>query len=446
MTRTSIWIAAIVAVAGMALTACGGDADPCDRTVSPSDDDRFTVQTMFEEAQAGETLCFSPGTYSFDDGVTISDLDGITLRGTGADRDEVVLDFFPMGTGNSGLNISGMTRFTIENVRVLDAAQNNVFITDSTDVIVRNVSSGWVQRPPESAGKYAIYPVLSQRVLIEDSEAFGSADAGLYVGQTQDCVVRNNLAYDNVAGIEIENSSRCEVYGNEAYDNTAGILVFELPGIERHGGSTLVHDNIARDNNLPNFARDGIVARVPAGIGVMILAANQVEVRDNTITGNDSSGIVVVSFQTVVILGEEDPTASDPDYDMFAEDIWLHDNTTSDNGQMPDGALALIGAQATHLLRSERCRSDVRPPSCSRRSPWCSGAAATATRAPAARATSRSGGSSSRARTSPCPTWCRTSSSRRSSRTTRASTASSGCPRASRSASSTVAGTSRSRR
>jgi parallel beta-helix repeat protein len=181
--------------------------------VSPSDDDRTTVQTMFEEAQDGETLCFSPGTYSFDDGVTLSDLDGITVRGTGADRDDVVLDFFPMGTGNSGLNISGMTRFTIENVRVLDAAQNNVFITDSTDVIIRNVSSGWVQRPPESAGKYAIYPVLSQRVLIEDSEAFGSADAGLYVGQTQDCVVRNNLAYENVAVIEMQSSGSVEPSG-----------------------------------------------------------------------------------------------------------------------------------------------------------------------------------------------------------------------------------------
>lgn len=351
MTRTSIWIAAIVAVAGMALTACGGDtADACDRTVSPGDDDRTTVQTMFEEAQAGETLCFSPGTYSFDDGVSLSDLDGITVRGTGADRDDVVLDFFPMGTGNSGLNFSGMTHFTIENVRVLDAVQNNVFVTDSTDVVIRNVSSGWVQRPPESAGKYAIYPVLSQRVLIEDSEAFGSSDAGLYVGQTEDCIVRNNVAYENVAGIEIENSSRCEVHGNEAYDNTAGILVFELPGIERHGDSTLVHDNIARDNNLPNFARDGIVEKVPAGIGVMILAANQVEVRDNEITGNASSGIVLVSFQTVMVLGEPDPTESDPDYDMFSEDIWLHDNEMSNNGQMPDGPLALIGLSATPMV------------------------------------------------------------------------------------------------
>lgn len=351
MTRTSIWIAAIVAVAGKALTACGDDtAGACDRTVSPGDDDRTTVQTMFEEAQDGETLCFSPGTYSFDDGVSLADLDGITVRGTGADRDDVVLDFFPMGTGNSGLNFSGMTHFTIENVRVLDAVQNNVFVTDSTDVVIRNVSSGWVQRPPASAGKYAIYPVLSQRVLIEDSEAFGSSDAGLYVGQTEDCIVRNNLAYANVAGIEIENTSRCEVYGNEAYDNTAGILVFELPGIERHGGSTLVHDNIARDNNRDNFARDGIVERVPAGIGVMLLAANQVEVRNNEITGNLSSGIVVVSFQTVVVLGVEDPTESDPDFDMFSEDIWLHDNETSNNGQEPLDELALIGLSATPMV------------------------------------------------------------------------------------------------
>ncbi|MFZ4083138.1 MAG: right-handed parallel beta-helix repeat-containing protein [Pirellula sp.] len=44
--------------------------------------------------------------------------------------------------------------------------------------------------------------------LIEDCIAIGASDAGIYVGQSQDIVVRNCRAERNVAGIEIENSHR----------------------------------------------------------------------------------------------------------------------------------------------------------------------------------------------------------------------------------------------
>lgn len=346
--KQTVAVMAIGALAAGALVlACGGARvvpPECDHFVEPGPNDRTSVQTMFESAVDGDTLCFLPGTYRFEDGVSIADLDGITIQGTGADRDDVVLDFFAMGSGNSGLNAQTMTRLRIRNLRVIDAAQNDVFVTQSSDVIISNVSAGWVRRGMDRAGKYAIYPVLSQRVLIEDSEAFNAADAGIYVGQTQDCVVRSSVAFHNVAGIEIENSTRCEVYDNEAYENAAGILVFELPGIDARGGSTLVRDNVVRDNDFENFARDGIVRLVPEGIGIMVLAANQVEIRGNTISGNSSSGIVVVSYPTVIALGEDPPT--DPDYDMFAEDIWLHANTCTNNGAAPRAPLSIIGPMA----------------------------------------------------------------------------------------------------
>ncbi|WP_169791452.1 parallel beta-helix domain-containing protein [Sandaracinus amylolyticus] len=345
MTGTKV-VTRVVLGLTLGLAACGGDDGPpegCDRWVDPGGDARANVQTMFEEAVDGDVLCFTPGTYEFDDGVTISDKADITIRGTGAEREDVLLNFAGMGTGNSGINASSMTNFTIANMRVVDAAANDVFITDSDFVTIRNVSAGWTDlRAPAEHGRYALYPVQSSHVIVEDSEAFGSVDAGIYVGQTDRCIVRNNVAHGNVAGIEIENSTNCEVHNNVARNNSAGILVFELPGLERQGSRTLVHHNEIVDNSEENFAPSdvGIIALVPPGIGLMILAANEVEAHDNTITGNVSTGVAVVSYVVPIALGA--PVPDDAEYDFFPESIYLHDNTYSNNGQMPASAILLI--------------------------------------------------------------------------------------------------------
>jgi parallel beta-helix repeat protein len=339
----------VAAALGTSLAACGDGAPAgCDRFVSPGDDDQTTVQLMFEEAEDGETLCFQAGTYSFTDPIAIRDHVGVTIRGAGATRADVVLDFQTQTAGEKGLNLTSMDDVVVENMTILDATGDNLFITGSDGVTIRNVRSGWVVRPEAMRGKYAIYPVQSTNVLIEDSEAFGSSDAGIYVGQTTNCLVRRNVAVGNVAGIEIENSTGCEVVDNEAYENTGGILVFELPGLDMRGMSTLIHDNIVRDNNTANFAREGVVGLLPTGTGMMVLAANHVEIRDNTITGNDSTGILVASYTAAVVLGEPMPT--DPGYDLYIDDVWIHGNTFSDNGTEPQEPLfqiAVVGGVST---------------------------------------------------------------------------------------------------
>src|SRR6185436_8691984 len=109
------------------------------------------------------------------------------------------------------------------------------------------------------------YPVLSEDVLIEDCVAIGASDAGIYVGQSKNIIVRGSRAERNVAGIEIENSVGADVYGNVATQNTGGILVFNLPDLElKNGHGTRVFKNEVFENNHPNFAPQGnIVASVP---------------------------------------------------------------------------------------------------------------------------------------------------------------------------------------
>src|SRR5699024_2527168 len=92
-----------------------------------------------------------------------------------------------------------------------------------------DVATVWEGEPDSANGAYGLYPVESANVLIEDSYVRGSADAGVYVGQSDRIVVRNNIAEWNVAGMEIENSTNADMYSNIARHNTGGLLVFDLP-------------------------------------------------------------------------------------------------------------------------------------------------------------------------------------------------------------------------
>ena len=155
----------------------------------------------------------------------------------------------------------------------------------------------------------------------------------IYVGQSQDIVVRRCHAERNVAGIEIENSLRADVYENQAVNNTGGIMVFDLPGLNlKNGGYVRIFNNRVESNNHKNFAQPGaIVGEVPPGTGVMLMATDHVEIFDNDITGNQTSNIAIVSYLVT------ERKLNDKGYDPYPESFYIHDNRIGDGGKKPSG-------------------------------------------------------------------------------------------------------------
>ena len=210
-------------------------------------------------------------------------------------------------------------------------------------IVFRNVRAEWTGGPKETNGGYGIYPVLCTDVLIEGCTSIGASDAGIYVGQSEGIIVRNNKAEKNVAGIEIENSIRADVHDNLATDNSGGILVFALPDLpKKEGRHCRVYNNTLRANNHANFAPKGnTVATVPPGTGIMIMANDQVEVFNNTIEQNQTAGLAIVSYMITGL------PIKDEKYDPFCESIHVHDNRFASNGASPGGTLGtLLGTLA----------------------------------------------------------------------------------------------------
>lgn len=298
-----------------------------------------TLQLQLIQAQPGDVIEIPAGVHEITRSLSLN-VPGITLRGAGID--ESILSFKNQVQGAEGLLVTA-DDFIMEDMAIEDTIGDALKINQSTNVTLRRIRTEWTNGPDSENGAYGIYPVQSKNILIEDSVAIGASDAGIYVGQSSQIIVRNSRAEYNVAGIEIENSTYADVYNNIATNNTGGILVFDLPNLAVQGGqATRVFNNLVFENNTENFAPEGnIVANVPPGTGLIILANDNIEVFENQFSDNENVSIMVYSY---VLSGR---SVDDPKYDPYPEQIYIHDNEYVGGGTKPRHAMLIPIGEAT---------------------------------------------------------------------------------------------------
>jgi parallel beta-helix repeat protein len=287
------------------------------------------VQEQLIRAKPGTVIELPEGRFQLDRSLS-STVDGITIRGKGLDK--TILSFKGQTQGAEGLLVKG-NNITIEDLAIEDTKGDAIKVNGADGLVIRRVRTEWTGGPKSTNGAYGLYPVQCRNVLNEDSVAIGASDAGIYVGQSEHVIIRRNKAMRNVAGIESENTKYADIYENTATENTGGILVVDLPDLPMQGGkSTRVFNNDVYGNNTDNFAPEGnIVATVPAGTGMMIMASDQVEIFNNRIRDNQTMNLLIVSYFVA-----EKPI-NDKSYDPYPESISIHDNTFSGGGGSPSG-------------------------------------------------------------------------------------------------------------
>lgn len=369
-------------------------ADDNSPASAPNEDqtqEQVDTLTALFAAKAGDTIEFSEGVFEFTTTLDMAHKQGITLKGQGMAK--TILDF-AQSKSPEGISMSHMTGITIEEMTVLDTPGFSVKVSHSNFVTLRNLRAMWSSaganrggmdpkipstlevtcehpwpdsfaRPENvpaprlnglpiafplatglftdasgsprnytidnSNGGYAIYPVLSNNVLLDNVVSLGASDAGIYVGQSNDIIVKNSEALFNVAGYEIENSDRADMHDNVAHCNTAGFLVFDLPGLNQYGEQTRIFNNYAGYNNLANFAPGGVVSAVPQGTGLLQLGYDKVEFFNNVVEFNRTLGYVGASHELL----DGNTNNSDKRMDLYPEGIHIHSNIFTTNGTLP---------------------------------------------------------------------------------------------------------------
>tara|TARA_B100000287_G_scaffold376344_1_gene377428 strand:- start:509 stop:1735 length:1227 start_codon:yes stop_codon:yes gene_type:complete len=297
-------------------------------------------------AEPGDTIKLDAGFFPILGTLSMEGKQNIVIKGSGTSS--TILNFSNQVEGAQGLSITNCNNITLEDFTVEEAKGDGIKCQYVNGITFRRIKTQWLGGPSSSNGAYGLYPVQCENIMIEHCIAIGASDAGIYVGQSNNIIVRNCEVFQNVAGIEIENSIKADVHSNNVHNNTGGILVFDLPDlIQKEGKQIRIYDNIVKENNLDNFAPKGnIVAKVPAGTGIMIMATEYVEIFNNTIIDNKTAGTTVVSY---FITQEK---TKDTQYNPYTSAIYIYDNVYIRKPQLPTLANEIGVLLFTHFFRS----------------------------------------------------------------------------------------------
>jgi parallel beta-helix repeat protein len=277
------------------------------------------IMDAVKKAKPGDLIRVYPGSYYE---TVYIDKDNITFQGIIREGNWPTLD------GKKELNDAFLysgNGIHIEGFKIINFKGNGIMGQAGNNFVLRN---NWII----DAGVYGIFPQYGKNGLIEYNILSGIEDAAIYVGMCDNIDVLHNEVYGNVAGIEIENSRHCLVENNNAYDNTGGILAFITPGLPiKTAYDIIIRNNFIYKNNHENFGAPGsIVSGIPAGTGILVMAADDVIIENNLISGNKNVGIVITDFENGGAKASKDPE-SDPNPD----NIVILDNIMVDNGGDP---------------------------------------------------------------------------------------------------------------
>ncbi len=370
----------------VALSACGGSgsgsASPGDGPsqstgrvlrIAQSENATRDALNAFIDARPGDVIEFACGFYNIDKTLLLTATEDVTIKGCGIN--DTVLSFRE-NNNPEGILIDSVRGVTIQDMTVAD--------TDGNAFELRSVDHGTLQRVrafwssgggrasptpinasnfreatqvactdpatvdpsalengllgdttspdytvSQKSGRYGIYPVNSRNILIDESESIGASDAGIYVGQTNNAIIRNSRAAFNVFGFEIENVQGGEYADNIAECNTGGFLIYDLDNISQYGERSLMHGNTARMNNTYNFTEGGFVSNVPPGSGMITLAYDRIDVFDNLFEDNNTAGIIHTSYQ---LFPEGAGRPTDGKIDFYTEGMHIFRNEFRNNG------------------------------------------------------------------------------------------------------------------
>lgn len=327
MGRATAWRVGLTAVA---LILWAGPAGAKTFDIRPGADAEQRVRAAFLEARPGDAIVLRQGRYDLSEGLRLT-ADRVTVRGDGPDR--TILSFRYQDGPGPALTVVSDT-VTLRDFMIEDAKGDGVRASGADGLLASNLAVVWTA-PPASEGDGVVISDAGN-VELDRVTATGAPGAGVRLVSARSAIVRDGLASENGVGLAIHNGIGVDVHSNRFFNNAAGVVVRDRPGASTGGGRGVrIYRNRIEGNNAARPAMPGGVVSLAAstGVGVAVLAASDVLVRENVIAEHATVG--------VLIMAEPEP-AERADFDALPRDVAIVANSFGRSGFAPAGGLPVF--------------------------------------------------------------------------------------------------------
>jgi hypothetical protein len=296
----------------------------------------------------------------------------LQMEGSGVSADDVVIDAGRVASGDGapmgsvkdvGIRADRADGFVLRNVKVRHAAEHAIYVLETDGYLLDSFKTFY-------AGEYGVLTFVEDHGLMQNCEAAGSGDSGLYPGAGADTgnqrdtkiypefrysqEMRNCDSHHNSSGYSGTDGNATHIHHNNFYDNALGFTtdVFTAPG---HPGfpqdSDLIENNNFYSNNFNPYVAGSDVTPsvpVPVGTGLWIAGGNDNVIRNNRFWDNWRRGMMIFAVPDQFVCG---PAGSiDPSQLPGCNPTAVPPSTSYRNqvygnlmGRAPDGTVAPNG-------------------------------------------------------------------------------------------------------
>ena len=251
------------------------------------------------------------------------------IEGSGVSSDDVVVEAGDASAGNGGPSAVGHRKdvgifvdradgFVLRKMNIRHAREHDIYVVETDGYLLDQFKTYY-------AGAYGVLTFVGDHGLVQNCEAAGHGDSGLYPGSGAPSLVNRDTSFypvarisqrftrcdmhHNVGGFSGTNSSATRVDHNNFYDNALGFTtdVFTAaghPGFPQQGN--IVEDNNFYDNNFNPFKPGSDVEPfipAPVGTGLWLAGGNENVVRNNNFWDNWRRGIMLFAVPDATVCG-----------------------------------------------------------------------------------------------------------------------------------------------
>jgi Right handed beta helix region len=253
----------------------------------------------------------------------------LQIEGSGVSPDDVTIDAGRVASGDGapiesakdvGIRADRADGFVLRNVKVRHAKEHDIYVLETDGYLLDRFKTFY-------GGEYGVLTFVEDHGVMQNCEAAGNGDSGLYPGAGADTGYQRDTSiypefrysqeirycdsHHNTGGYSGTDGNAVHVHDNNFYDNALGFTtdVFTAAG---HPGfpqdSDLVEKNNFYANNFNPYVEGSDVAPsvpLPVGTGLWIAGGNDNVIRDNRFYDNWRRGAMLFAVPDQTVCGPQ---------------------------------------------------------------------------------------------------------------------------------------------